>query len=655
MAHPRWLLWGLAGLLLGAGGAPAAEVSGTQAEVAMSASLPMPPWRARAVLEDPRLWARRSLWLQPWTKEVDVPVPFPLPDAVLYVTAPSAELRAEPLPWARVVMRHWQSEALHVLRAAPWLPEDFVAVFGQGSVIGFLPRQVLTPHKPAHAALRAECLAALARLDVDRAQALAEAMSDLYEDALASDLWRVLLGTESGWQPEELTAPPGELPASGAHVVPGATLYVGAPQLPRTKTRNLTAEADAWLPINTAVLVLDVDGGWARVQAAQPVTRSAVVGRDGKARWRVRLAESELEEAERPEVGYVLARYLEPAPVDPPVLRERARGLREAGSGAEALALLERASAADPWERETQREVLTLAVALERLLPAGRAAMVLAEPEPAPEVVHIEEEGVTEDIAVPVRPEALPVLGEATLHYGCRGDPTRAEVWEESRLELVLDLEEGEAGALPTDACVTAVNAQPPSPPPLYADCVGIPASDMKEEMAEDWARKNQEAKEARQRYEAEEFPAYTARLDRLRERFPQGPYVCVAIQNPGPLARVNLRVQHYALPVAQEDTCEVTVRSFRATDALQVGEVVVPFLEPYSSAQLCVEVASYENVQYGAVLAPDVTAAGRFVTRLAEAEDQERFSEKARALSSLLPHVSVSALFPEECNHACY
>jgi tetratricopeptide (TPR) repeat protein len=603
---------------------------------------------------------RQSLWLGPWDDGAEAPesvadfvVPPPLPDALLYVVAPWAERLSEPTPGARVLARHGQSEALTVLRAAPWLPEDFVAVFEAGRVTGFLRREALSAHKPAMLALLAECRAALARLDVERAQALAQAVSDLYEHGPALDLVMVLLGAETGWQPEEFTSPSGELRAPGAHVVPGATVYVGAPELPRVKTRDVTQEPDVMLPINTPVLVLDVDGGWARVQEVPSPRWDGVIQRDGTPEWRARSGSGELEDGERPEVGYVLAHYLEPAPVDPRALREQARALREAGSGAQALALLERAHAAEPWERETQREVLAQALELDGLVLAGRAAVALSRPGAEPEVVRFEAEGVTEDLVVPARPEETPVL-KVRLLYGCRGDVTRAEALEES----TVGEEDPDAGNFLADACITAVDAQPPEEPPAYADCTGLGMDYQDEQMQEERERKDREAEELRRKYEEETLPAFKARLTRLRERFPQGPFFCVDIENPAPLARVNLRVQYSELPLLQEDVCEVTARTVRGTESLRVGEFVVPYLAPGASTGVCIEVSAYENVEYGAMLAPDVKAAAAFVHRLAVAQDDVlgRYpSEVTQALASLLPYESVTAEFPETCNHACY
>ncbi len=648
----KWMRWGLVGLVLGAGGAGAREG--------------LVPWRSPAELDGPQVWMRQSVWAGPWGRgvedAVDFVVPYPLPEAVLYVAAPEARLLAEPSPAARRIGSFTPYAPVSVVHSKPWLPAGFVAVFDKGRVSGFLPRETLVARPPPVERLWAECHAALERENDERARQLGQVARELYpEDARTLALATVLGLDEGEWMPPELSSPGSELPAPGTHVTPGATLHVGAPSLPLLKRRVVAGLApESWLPINTPVLVLDVGGGWARVREAFPGEPRARVGREGSTRWRSRFHEPVEDDVPVGREGYVVARYLEASPVDPRALRALARSPRRKGSREEVLGLLVQASAAEPWNRDTQREAFEWALGLKRAGSRSHPARVLPV---RAEAVQVLLEGLAEEaFGGPAKAPETPQL-ETALYYGCGGDVLAAEVFEEQDA-VVQDALGNGASVLPVDVCVRAVDAAPPPPPPppRHVACPELAKFSEDEDPPARRAALDREEAAARRQYEEVLRPEFERRLKRLREHFPQGPYFCVSVSNPAPRPRVNLRVQYYALPAVEEACGSPSKRPQRATDSLRVGEVVVPYLASGAKAELCIEVPRYEGMLYGAVLAPDVKAAEVFVRRLAwvrelmeESPEEMTYVEYLDALSSLLPHEVLSTAVERECPETCY
>lgn len=660
----KWVGWGLAGLVLGAGGAWAQEGEESVAEVELVAPGPMllSPWRD-AALDGPHVWMRQSLWAGPWAMAwresvADFVVPYPHPEAVMYVTAPDARLLAEPSPAALRVGSFTPFAPVSVGHSKPWLPEGFVAVFDKGRVTGFLPRAALSGTRPPVERLLAASRAALEGLEVARAQQLAWAAQALYpEHAGARALVKALEFNDDAWMPPELASPGGALPAPGAHVTPGATLYVGSPSLPLLRRRALMGAApEEWLPINTAVLVLDVDGGWARVREARLESRVWHVGRDGDIQWRS-LPEDEGVAAEEGvgREGYVLARYLDAAPVDPQALRELARSLGTKGSREEALAMLERASAAEPWSPEAQRALFESAVKLGRVEVVSRAAWALAALENAEEEVAVDE-----GAEVFAGPPGTPRL-ETKLYYGCGGDMFRAEVFAEHDQAVQEELQNG-TSALPTSICLEDVDAEPPPPSEHHVACPEDERSDDEADTPERRARLDREEAAARKEYTETLLPAFERKLKRLRERFPLGPYFCVSVTHSGSRPRVNLRVQFYELPPSEVEACAEHPKVLRhGSDSLRVGEMVIPYLAAGMKTDVCFEVPRYEDMNYGVVLAPDLEAAKAFVRRVAQAREavalgeEEGAEERLAATFSSLPHAARSTAVTRECLESCY
>lgn len=658
--------WGLGGLLLLGAEARAREPVMTLAGLKklhapepVAPPLHLTPWRSTFHLDGPHRWMRQALWAGTWggaweENVADFVVPYPVPEAVMYVTTPQAELLVEPSPAALHAGPFLPYAPVSVLRSAPWLPPGFVAVFVKGRVTGFLPRGVLSEAPPPVERLLAEARAALEGRELERVQKLAWAARELYAgDARTLALVRALRLSEDEWMPPELVSPGAELPAPGAHVTPGASLYVGSPLLPLFKRRSTAGAApQSWLAINTAVLVLDVAGGWARVRETLPAEQAALVGRDGAVQWRSWPKEFEEQEARE---GYVVARYLEDSPVDPRALRALARSPRTKDSPEETLALLERAFAAEPWNEEVRLDAFEWALKrkLAARLPPSAPLPVRAD---AVEVLMEGPSLAREAFGVPADAPEVPGL-EAVLYYGCGGDVLRAGVLSEQDAVLQEELANGTSG-LSADMCLKDVDAAPPQPPPRHLACPEISGE---EDTPEHRAALDREEAEARKQYETKLRPEFEARLKQLREHFPQGPYLCVTVSNPAPRPRVNLRVQYYGLPAVEEACESPSKRPPPRADPLRVGEVVVPYLGSDAKVDLCIEVPRYEGMLYGVLLAPDVKAAELFIQRLAwirrEAETSEEatYWEYEEALHSLLPHATVSTEWTRACEETCY
>lgn len=656
MAHSRWWLWGLVGLWLGAGVARAQDgeedVKPSEEPQASAPARPGPPWRDVALWDRPDAWMRQALWAGPWDAAVmesvaDFVVPYPVPQVSMFLAVPDAVLYGEPTLASGEVRRLRRYDAVAVLSSAPWLPEGFAAVFEYGRVTGFVRREVLTERRPAVVVLLAESREQLARLDVDRARALAEAAAFLYPDFEAAQAFVEALDVGDGvWRPPEYAAPPEALPRPGAHVTPGATVYVGTPTLPLTERRGLSEGAQEMLSIHTPLLVLDVNGGWARVRKMLPPSRLGILGRDGTLQWKVKPPEDGYDAQSAEEGlarGFVLAHYLEAAPVDMEALRERARGLLRAGARAEALELLAQVAAAEPWNTEVRQEVLGLALALDRVDVATRAAWELAE---------LRKQRAGMEAAAQEASGALELA--VKLRFGCRGDLARAKEVEAGDSEL-------ETGSVPADGCLSHVDVEPPEPPPVYTHCDATPESELSEEDRERRDGLDAQQREARAKYDAELRPAFEQKLKHLRGLFPDGPYFCVTLHNTSDRTRVDVRVQYSARPVSKVETCEGEQKVEAAgVSALRVSELVVPYLEADAEAEVCIEVSRYEDMEYAAMLAPEVKAADALARKLALSRDEalaqgSTDSEEVQALLAQVPRAEASVEVPVACGHVCY
>jgi hypothetical protein len=434
--------------------------------------------------------------------------------------------------------------------------------------------------KPGVESLLTESRAAIVGLDFQRAQELAEEAERLYPDSKPAKSWAEQLREGAGpWRPPEPSQP---APGPGPSVVPGALLFVSGPSLPLMEKPTASGEALDSLPLGAAVSVLAVEGSWARVTRVRLM--SGLLTSGAPPRWHTLPPDSPGEMA----VGYLSARFLESTPVDPSALRRQVRTLLDAGFREEALAAMERLIVAEPGDRELARELHRLALELERIPAAVRAARTFHEERPPVEELSL----------------------APSLLYGCRGDVLAAEVQSEAT-----------ANTEATDACVSDVDVRPVKNVLSLAVC--STADGLTEEEQE---ARGQVIAEAHERMErdrirhAEEQEAYEARLSKLRERYPQGPYL---------------------------------------------DELRLPYVAPGDTLEVCWQVPRYEDAFFGAVLAPDTRAAVDFVRRReaaqAEVVDNPRSSERRQleeaveAISAELPHVQLSTAFEPNCNLDCY
>jgi hypothetical protein len=316
------------------------------------------------------------------------------------------------------------------------------------------------------------------------------------------------------------------------------------------------------------------------------------------------------------------ARFLEATPVDLSALRQRVRTLLASGSREEALQGMELLLFAEPWDTELPGELHRLALELERIPAAVRAARTASEEAPPPE------------------PPSL----EVSLLYGCRGNVLTAEVHAEAQAE---------AGT--AEACVMEVDITPPRGVVSIADCSFANPQDEEERawrarvVAEAFERMERD----QERYDTER-KAYGERLDRLRELYPQGPFLCVTVTQTGERARWNLPVQLYSMPAGGTE-CS-TAEEVPDTEAsplvekLLLDELRVPYLMPGDAVVVCRKEAHYEELFYGAVLAPDAQTAADFVRRREQQQEQP-----LQEISGELPHVRLDTASPPDCNLSCY
>ncbi|MFY0572831.1 hypothetical protein ACN28E_54625 [Archangium lansingense] len=480
--------------------------------------------------------------------------------------------------------------------------------------------------------------AALTRRDWMTAQELAGEASRLAPNSEPARQWsELLLDASSSSVPPGLRVPsttesPRPPLAPVPHVSAGALLYVGVPSLPLVDPPASDSEVPRALALNSAVTVLGVEGGWARVRQVEV---SGLLSQGEQPRWSAVPSDP----ADPVVEGYVEARFLEPVPVDVGALRQRVRTLLAAGSREDALEAMEYVVFAEPWDLELASALHRLALELERLPVAAWAAWTASRQEPVPRLLDV---GVT-------------------LLYGCRGDVLRADVY----LESDVGTEENLALA---EVCVGEVDITPPEDALSLANCGDLnPASEDSEARVSE-ALQRQEADAAR--YQAE-LRAYQERLARLRKLHPQGPFLCAIVTNPSETARWSAPLQLFSMP-AVDGECSTAgdvpnVESFPDVGGLRVDALRVPYVAPGATELVCLKAPRYEQMFYGAVLAPDAEAARDFVRRLGTAlvayseegpSGTERSSELHHELETLageLPHATVDTKFPLSCNLGCF
>jgi len=480
--------------------------------------------------------------------------------------------------------------------------------------------------KPGVESLLAESRAALVAMEPGQALELAEQAERLYPDSKSAKSWAAQLREGDGpWRPPGPSQP---APAPGPHVVPGALLFVSAPALPLMQKPAASGKGLDSLPLNAAVSVLAVEGNWARVTRIK--TLSGLLTPGAPPRWHGVAPDSP---GDTP-VGYVPARFLEPAPVDPGALRKQVRALLDAGSRHQALAAMERLLTAEPGDRELARELHRLALELEHIPAAARAAWTFYEER-------------SSDPSLSLAPVLL---------YGCRGNVQAAEAQSEA-----------EADSEAPDACVADVDVTPVKPELSLAVCSSPEGLSDEEQLVRNTDAQERTERE-RIRY-VQEQEAYEARLSKLRERYPQGPYLCVLVSHTGERASWNVPVQLYFMPAfgAQCSTAgdEPEFEAGPEVSKLVLDELRLPYVAPGDALEVCRQVPRYEDAFFGAVAAPDVKAAKDFIRRreAAQAEvldnprsrQRRQLKEAVEAISSELPHVQLSTAFAPNCNLDCY
>lgn len=590
--------------------------------------------------------------------------PFPVQGQPRWVVAPVAGQLAEADLASRAITARYEiGTPLEIVGGAAWLPPEIAAVVKDGVVIGYVPVKAIGDREPKAGDLLVAAREAL--LAGKLAEALMQGRRALSLDpkhtgarALVAAIHEANGDPEAAAMQDALVAPKTEPPP--VVVKEGESVFVGSADLALHKGRGQTTEVLTRLPINTPVSVKAIEGPLAKVawkgqpdvganidvdpweSAAAPPKPDASATATSTSAATPALAEILADEGMT--IGWVLAGHLAPGEQNAEATAAVARQRLAEGKAADAAELFERAVTLAPSNLELTRELLAAAVQADRYLTAAFAALALnrgGEDLGGLEVADIE------------------------LFYGCRG-----ERWEAKRVSGASAPEAGEA--LPDDACVTDVDADPPCEPCAvyehddyyeeHGDCVdcgeeGVEEEATPEESAEEAERRRQieeaeaaaeaareaiaqaerdaAAEKERREHEAAvaDHGVYLTKIDTAFDRaFDSGSWVYVEIKNRQAGRVAGAKLQIYRVPFSPSYGSRHYER-----DSLEVGEVELPPLGPNASVGLWFPVQTYLNVEYG-------------VLRMGSLEEAREKLSSALGGNDMPPHVEVS-VEGEDCS----